>query len=88
MDRAPIPFPHGPGDPAFDPLERDLIEVDAAISMVASGVAARVRLANLSRPEAAAAHAAAVSGGLALRVRLDGDRGESRTVTIEAVPAE
>jgi hypothetical protein len=88
MDRAPIPFPNASAERAFDPLERDLTEVDAAISMVVSGVAARVRLANLSRPEAAAAHAAAVSGGLAVRVRLEGTRGEARTVTIEAAASE
>ena len=71
MDRAPIPFPRAPGTTAFDPLERDMGEVDAAIELVMSGVASCVRLANLSRPEAAAAHAAAVAGDLGLRVRLD-----------------
>jgi hypothetical protein len=84
MDRAPIPFPHALGDRAFDPLERDLTEVDAAIELVMSGMATSVRLANLSRPQAAAAHAAAIAGALALRVRL-----EAGTVSIAtAEPTE
>lgn len=78
MDRAPIPFPNTSAE--FDPLERDLAEVDVAIELVLSGLASRVRLANLSRPEAAAAHAAAAAGALPIRVRL-----EEATVSIEAV---
>ena len=80
MDRAPIPFPPAL-DAAFDPLERDLMEVDAAIELVLDGVATRVRLANLSRPEAAAAHAAAVVADLPVRVRL-----ESSVVLISTRP--
>lgn len=46
-----IPFP-SPG--ALDPLESDLQEVLAAIALVAGGVARRVRISGLLRPEAAA----------------------------------
>lgn len=86
MDRVPIPFPHASTE--FDPLERDITEVDAAIELIATGMANRVRLANLSRPDAAAAHGAAVVTGLAVRIRLDGAPGEPRTVTIETAATE
>ena len=35
-------------------LDRDLVEIDAAIALVASGVASRIRLVNLGRPVEAA----------------------------------
>ena len=91
MDRAPIPFPHAGEGTSLDPLERDLLEVEAAIELVLQGLATRVRLTNLSRPDAAAGHAVAATGGLALRVTLEGSAGEPRTLTIETAgprPAE
>ncbi|HZM71909.1 MAG TPA: hypothetical protein VFC71_00910 [Candidatus Polarisedimenticolia bacterium] len=80
MDRAPIQFPRASAE--FDPLERDIAEVDVAIELVLSGMAVRVRLANLSRPEAAAAHAAA-AGEPGLQVLLEGAIEGSRTLTLE-----
>jgi hypothetical protein len=71
MDRAPTPFPSALRSTPLDPLERELVEVDAAIALVLEGVARRVRLANLTRPDTAAAHAAAAAGGLPIRVRLE-----------------
>jgi hypothetical protein len=73
MDRALIAFPAAPHGTHLDPLERDLIEVDAAIELVAAGVSRRIRLVNLSRPDAAAGHAASVAGDLGLDVRLEGE---------------
>lgn len=46
-----IPFP---SSLALDPLESDLQEILAAIGLVAGGVARRVRISGLRRPEAAA----------------------------------
>jgi hypothetical protein len=71
MDRALIAFPAGTHGTTLNPLERDLIEVDAAIELVVAGISTRVRLVNLSRPEAAAGHAAAAASGLGLEVRLE-----------------
>ena len=84
MDRAPITFPAWRAATDPDPLEREEVEVDAAIDLVLAGVATRVQVANLSRPEAAAAHAAATANGLPIRVSLvRGDNGTGRTVCIE-----
>ena len=80
MGSAPIPFPHASAE--FDPLERDIAEVDVAIELVLSGMAVRVRLANLSRPEAAAAHAAA-AGEPDLQVVLEGAVDGPRTLTLQ-----
>ena len=71
MDRALIAFPAAPHGTHLDPLERDLLEVDAAIELVAAGISTRIRLVNLSRPDAAAGHAAAMARGAGLAVRLD-----------------
>lgn len=52
MDVNPtLPFPGA----STDPLERDLTEIDVALDLVARGVATRVRLVSLARPESAAA---------------------------------
>lgn len=52
MDATPLhPFPHASGDP----LEHDLVEIEAAIDLVVRGLATRVRLVGLTRPEGAAA---------------------------------
>jgi hypothetical protein len=47
---APLPFPRA----SIDPLEHDLTEIAAAIDLVAGGLATRVQLVGLIRPEAAA----------------------------------
>jgi hypothetical protein len=46
-----LPFPVDQGDP----VEHDLIEIDAAIALVAGGFATRVCLVGLRSPERAAA---------------------------------
>ncbi len=45
-----LPFPRA----SIDPIERDLAEVDAAIALVARGLATRVRLVSLMKAEAVA----------------------------------
>ena len=71
MERAVIAFPAVPHGTHLGALERDLLEVDAAIELVAAGISTRIRLVNLSRPDAAAGHAAAIAGDRGLQVRLD-----------------
>ena len=83
MDRAPITFPAWRASTDPDPLEREQLDIDAAIELVLSGVATRVQVANLSRPEAAAAHAAVSASGLPVRVRLVRGDGNGRTVCVE-----
>jgi hypothetical protein len=46
-----LPFPNA----SSDPVARDLVEIDAAIDLVTRGLATRVRLVGLKRPEAVAA---------------------------------
>ena len=46
----PLPFPHA----SIDPIEHDLVEIDAAIDMVARGLATRIQLIGLIRPEVVA----------------------------------
>ena len=87
MDRAPTPFQAAAGLSALDALERELVEVDAAIALILEGVATRVRVANLARPEAAAAHAAETGGSAPIRVRLEGTVGGPRTLCVEAADA-
>jgi hypothetical protein len=62
-----VPFPTAPDDP----LERDLVEIDAAIGLVSHGGATRVRLVALARPEAASATGLARSQAAGLRFSLD-----------------
>jgi len=56
--------------PPASPLERDITEIDAAIELVLSGLATRIRLVSLLRPDGAVpiglAHAR--SAGLAFEV--------------------
>lgn len=47
---APIRFPHA----SVDPVEHDLAEIQAAIDLVAGGLATRIQLIGLIRPEAIA----------------------------------
>jgi hypothetical protein len=72
MDRPTLlPFPAVPSDP----LERDLAEIDAAIGLVSRGLARRVRLVALARPDAVAATglARAQAAGVGFTI----DRGSS-----------
>ena len=76
---APIPFP-----PAVDATDdAALAEIDVAIALVASGVARRVRVANI--PDATAEHVAGVGAARAgtAGVRFVVERSSlSRTLTI------
>ena len=51
----PLTFPRA----SLDPVEHDLAEIDAAIDLVAAGLATRVQLVGLVRPEAVASSALA-----------------------------
>jgi hypothetical protein len=68
----PLPFPNA----STDPIDRDLTDIDAAITLVASGLATRVRLVGLVRPEATApaglAHAQEAKVGFSLDRNADG----------------
>jgi hypothetical protein len=67
-----LPFPNA----SVDPIERDLAEIDAALGLVARGLATRVRLVGLMRPEAAApaglAHAQEAHVAFSLDRQTDG----------------
>jgi hypothetical protein len=67
-----LPFPTDGGDS----IERDLVEIDAAIALVFRGIATRVRLVGLIGPEAAAAiglaHAQLANVGFSLERNPDG----------------
>jgi hypothetical protein len=72
---------HFPGA-SSDPIERDLVEIDAAIAMVARGLATRVRLVGLMRPEAAAATGLAHAQDASMAFSLDRDPDGGITVTL------
>ncbi|MEO7664842.1 MAG: hypothetical protein ABIV26_06910 [Candidatus Limnocylindrales bacterium] len=57
------------------PLEQDLAEVAAAVSLVARGAARQVRLVNLHRPLAVAGDGAAQAGEAGVAFRLDRSEG-------------
>jgi hypothetical protein len=67
-----LPFPNA----SVDPIERDVAEIDAALGLVARGLATRVRLVGLLRPEAAAetalAHAQEADVAFSLERETDG----------------
>jgi hypothetical protein len=71
----PVRLPVIPFGTTGDPLERDLTEVDAAIGLVATGSARRVRLVGLVRPEAVAGIGAAHAGAASVAFRLERDGG-------------
>jgi hypothetical protein len=62
-----VPFPLSPDDP----LEHDLVEIDAAIGLVTHGRATRVQLVALARPEAIGPTALARAQAAGLRFTLD-----------------
>jgi hypothetical protein len=66
----------------IDPTERDLGEIDAAIDLVAQGLATRVRLVGLMRPEAVAAIGLAHAHEARIAFSLDRKAGGRATVTL------
>lgn len=70
--------------PSTDPLERDIGEIDAGITMVSLGLATRVRLVGLSSPEAAAA--SGLAHAQAAEVKFSLDRGPSGVVAVTLGP--
>ena len=74
---SPIPFPDAPSDP----LEHDLAEIDAAIALVATGRATRVRLVSIACPDAVAATGLAHAQAAGLIFRLD-RHGRATAVTV------
>jgi hypothetical protein len=75
-----LPFPNA----SIDPIAHDLTEVEAALTLVATGVATRVRLVGLWRPEglAASALARAQEAGVGFSV----DRGANGLVAVTFGP--
>ncbi len=71
-----LPFP--PRDP--EPLERDLAEVAAAITLVVRGSARQVRLVNLRRPLAVAGDAAAQAGQAGIDFHVERSTGRAALV--------
>jgi hypothetical protein len=65
-----------------DPLERDLLEIDAAIGLVSKGQATRVRLVSLSRPEAASPTGLARAQAAGVRFSLDRGAAAIASVTV------
>ena len=66
------------------PLDRDLAEIDAAIGLVVRGVATRVRLVGLMRPDALAAVGLARSQSAGVRFEID--RGANGDVAMTLGP--
>ena len=79
---SPIPFPNAPSDP----LGHDLAEIDAAIALVASGRASRVRLVSLGHADAIAATGLAHAQDASVDFRVDrngeADRGHRRATRL------
>jgi hypothetical protein len=70
------------GAPDVDDVERALIEVDAAIAMVARGVAVSVRLCNLAGAEEAAFDGATRAQAAGVAFSLQRDRPSSTTMIV------
>lgn len=75
---APLPFPHA----SLDPIEHDLAEIEAAIDLVAGGLATRIRLVGLMRPEAIAATGLAHAQLRGVRFALDRGKEAPFAVTV------
>jgi hypothetical protein len=73
-----LPFPNA----SMDAIDHDLIEIDAAIVLVARGLATRVRLVGLMRPEAAAAIGLAHAQLANVDFSLERNPGAGATVTL------
>ena len=81
MDQSTLlPFP----DASTDTVTRDLVEIDAAIDLVSRGLASRVRLVGLLRPDAVAAIGLARAQDALVGFSLD--RGVSGGVAITVGP--
>ena len=72
-----FPFSDAPSDP----LGHDLAEIDAAIALVATGGATRVRLVNLGHPDVIAATGLAHAQDAGIGFRLDRN-GDATAVTV------
>ena len=72
----PIALPRHPADL----IETDLVEVDAAISMVSSGIARRVCLSGLRWPEMVAPTALAHAQSAAVAFRIDRTSGRAALI--------
>jgi len=66
-------------------IARDMVEIDAAIRLVATGVATRVRLVSLSRPESVAARGLARAQAAHIAFGLGRDSLGAVSVTIGPV---
>jgi hypothetical protein len=73
-----LPFPNA----SIDPIDHDLIEIDAAITLVVRGLATRVRLVGLTRPEAAAAIGLAHAQDANVEFSVDRNPAGGLTVTL------
>jgi hypothetical protein len=84
----PIAFPGA----SFDPLEFDLHEIEAAIELVAQGVATNVTIVGLRRPEAVAGTGVAMAQDARVAFALTRDSDGRPTVAVsrlaESGPAE
>ncbi|MEO8230320.1 MAG: hypothetical protein ABI628_11250 [Chloroflexota bacterium] len=76
-----------PGASAPDPNESDLQEIVAAIGLVSGGVARRVRISGLRRPEAVAGVGVARAQEAGLRFVLEPNETGGFTVMIGREPA-
>jgi hypothetical protein len=77
-----------PGASAPDPLESDLQEILAAIGLVAGGVARRVRIAGLRRPEAVAGLGLARAQEAGVEFGLEPNETGGFTVVVAREPEE
>jgi hypothetical protein len=75
-----LPFPNA----SSDPVARDLVEIDAAIDLVTRGLATRVRLVGLKRPEAVAATGLAHAQDALVAFSVD--RGPAGSIAITVGP--
>jgi hypothetical protein len=81
MDAGPLlPSPLA----AHDAVDRDLAEIDAAIGLIAAGVATRVCLVGLHDPTSVAS--AGLAHAQAARVRFGLDRGPNGSVALTLGP--
>ena len=67
---------------SLDPIDRDLAEIDAAIGLVLGGLATRVRLVGLMRPDSTAAVGLARSQAAGIRFEMQHDPAGMTSVTV------
>jgi hypothetical protein len=73
-----LPFPNA----SIEPIEWDLAEIDAAIGLVELGIATRVRLVGLLRPEGVAAAGLARAQEAKVGFRLDRNPEGNAAITL------